>query len=91
MTKFIWQDGDWVDADKARRRATSGLQIIKDIEPYRNIVDGTTIGGRRQHRDFLKATGYEEVGNERTPLKGEHQPKGVPQDIKRAIEELGSR
>lgn len=49
----------------------SGLQIIRDIEPYRTVgsdvaVGGQAeIGGRRQHREFLARNGYVEVGNER--------------------------
>lgn len=46
----------------------SGVQIIRDIEPYRPVgadVDGkSVIGGRRQHREFLARNHYIEVGNE---------------------------
>jgi hypothetical protein len=50
--------------------AASGPQIVKDIEPYKAVaVDKRTgkvpkIGSRRAHREFLKANGYVEVGNE---------------------------
>ena len=55
----------------------SGMQIIRDQEPYRTAAadiaaDGkrVVIGGRRQHREFIKRNGYVEVGNER-PIQGE--------------------
>lgn len=46
------------------------FQIIRDIDPYKAVaVDSRTgkaprIGSRREHREFLKANNYVEVGNE---------------------------
>lgn len=65
-----------------------GLQIMKDIEPYKNVVDGGVIGGRKQHRDFMRSRGLVEIGNEKVEKKP-YEPKGVGEDIKRAIEESG--
>jgi hypothetical protein len=62
--------------------------VMGDIEPYKNVVDGKVIGGRKQHRDFLKARGLVEVGNEKIEKKYE-APVGVREDIKRAIDEVG--
>lgn len=61
-------------------------QIIKDIEPYRSIIDGQVIGGRKQHRDMLKARNMAEVGNDllskqKAPERG---PREVYGDVKRA-------
>lgn len=70
-----------------------GLQVIKDIEPYRNIaVDGKVIGGRRQHRDMLRAHGLVEMGSE-APREAPRAPEnrvdlGLAQDIKRAMGKL---
>lgn len=46
--------------------------VIRDIEPYRSMVDGSIISGRRQHRDHLKAHGMVELGND--------MPKGPKYD-----------
>jgi hypothetical protein len=59
-----------------------------DIEPYKNTVDGKVIGGRKQHRDFLKSRNLVEVGNEKIEKKYEEAP-GLREDIKRAITEVG--
>ena len=70
-----------------------GLQIIKDIEPYNAVaVDVATgkpplIGGRAQHREFLKRNGYIEVGNEKQTQKPEYA-KLTRNEIKRAYEEV---
>lgn len=54
-----------------------GLQIVRDIEPYRTAASDVAaqgkrpvIGGRRQHREFLRRNEYVEVGNEK-PVQGE--------------------
>lgn len=38
--------------------------VIRDIEPYKSMVDGTMITSRSRHRDHLKAHGMVELGNE---------------------------
>lgn len=63
-----------------------GLQIMKDIDPYKSVVDGSIIGGRKQHRDHLRARGLVEVGNEN--VKQTYVPPPDPvADIRRAMEE----
>lgn len=43
------------------------LVVIKDIEPYQEIATASrrVIGGRRQHREFLRDNDFVEVGNEK--------------------------
>jgi hypothetical protein len=53
-----------VPGPKLSATGESRIQVIKDLEPYRNVIDGKVIGGRRQHRDFLRANGCIEVGSE---------------------------
>lgn len=72
---FEWHRGHvrFRRADDFQKRDQK-LQIIKDIEPYRNVgVDNGVIGGRRQHRDMLRAHNLVEVGNEK--------PRQHPRDI----------
>lgn len=71
---------------------TIGLQIIKDIDPYKSIIDGSIIGGRKQHRDMLRARNMVEVGNDKiskNPPKRAPMPDAIP-DIKRAWEAVQS-
>lgn len=51
--------------ENARPGEGQGLQVISDLEPYQNMIDRKVIGGRKQHRDFLRAHGCIEVGNEK--------------------------
>ena len=66
--------------------------IMSDLQDYRTVaVDKDTgkranIGGRRQHREFLKRNGYIEIGNDYTPPRREHLSQGDRvADIKRAL------
>lgn len=77
-----------------------GAQIIRDIEPYRAAgadvaCEGKrpVIGGRRQHREFLRRNHYVEVGNE-VPISGQRETLSRAErinDIRRAMGEFGSR
>ena len=62
--------------------------VMSDIEPYKNVVDGKVIGGRKQHRDFLKSRNLVEVGNEKIEKQYE-APPDLKQDIQGAIQEVG--
>ena len=77
----------------------SGMQIIKDIEPYRTAAsdvasDGkrVVIGSRSRHRTFLRDNSYTEVGNE--ALGQEKRPtlsrEELVHDIRRALGDFGS-
>lgn len=72
------------------QNAPAGLQVMRDLDPYKSVVTGEVIGGRRQHRDHLRAHGVVEVGNEK-PLS--HRPAPLPSvgpDVKRAFEMVRS-
>ena len=78
----------------------SGLQIIRDIEPYRAIASDIAsdnkrpvIHSRREHREFLRRNNYIETGNE-APIRPLHEPSARERqqdrvnDIKRAMGKL---
>jgi hypothetical protein len=75
-------------------RAASGPQIIQDINPYQAMgVDVATgkaprIGGRRQHREYLKRNGYVEVGNEPIKAAPQYNPGEYRQDVRKTIETM---
>jgi hypothetical protein len=49
----------------------SGIQVIKDIEPYQSMITGERIKSRSDHRAHLRAHGCIEVGNEKMDSKPE--------------------
>ena len=63
--RWIQINGELVPADEATylsepRTAT----IIGDIKPYRSMITGEMIDGRRDHKEHLKKHGVVEVGND---------------------------
>lgn len=48
----------------------SGPFVMGELAPYKSMIDGSMIQGRRQHREHLRQHGCIEVGNEKiTPRK----------------------
>ncbi len=84
-----------VTRDEYHSQVVRRGHIIRDIDAYRTVAaDVATggkavIGGRRQHREFLKRNGYVEVGNEKPVNRLEYGPKPgeIARDIKRALGE----
>lgn len=75
----------------ASKSARIGIQVIKDIEPYRSTITREVIGGRRQHRDHLRAHKCIELGNEMPKARPTSYVGNVGQDIKQAMEQLRAR
>ncbi len=78
--------------DAGPRSDLARPMIVGDLKEYRAAaVDKMTgkrpvIGGRRQHREFLKSNGYFEMGNDMpTPKREQLSQKDRVADIKRAI------
>lgn len=69
--------------------------IMKDIEPYQSMVDGTWITSRSKHREHLKAHGVQEVGNDSSVLnpkyKGLQPPPGLKNHVVRAYQQVMER
>lgn len=64
---LIWSKAGGFEQDNC-----SGPQVIRDIGPYKSMIDGSIIDGRKRHRDHLRAHGCIEVGNEQ--MKVTSQP-----------------
>lgn len=43
--------------------------VIRDIEPYKNMINGKMISSRSEHRELLKRHNCIEIGNERMETK----------------------
>lgn len=73
--------GDFHDVDEpwpqkcfTHHKIAAGPQIIGDLKPYKSMIDGSIIDGRKRHRDHLKAHGCIEVGNDTSHM----QRKAIP-------------
>ena len=57
--------------------------VTPDIAPYRSMIDGSIISGRKQHREHLRRHGCIEVGNAIPSA-----PRGIPDTSPRERHEL---
>jgi hypothetical protein len=75
-----------IPADEYHGRASAGPFIQGDIEPYRSMVTGEMVMGRRQHREHLRTHNVIEVGNEldRATPKSCEPPRGLKEHVIRA-------
>jgi hypothetical protein len=89
--RYLWdrEAREWVPAHhlRAKKAANAGPMVMRDIDPYRSVIDGSVIGSRRQHRDHLRAHGCIEVGNEWVEPRRNYDIGPVAHDIKRALGE----
>ena len=91
---YVMRNGRLVRKREATRPAAeAGPQIMSDIAPYRttatDVATGkrAVIGGRRQHREFLRRNGYVEVGNDYVPPRREEMSRTERiADIRRVLE-----
>ena len=91
---YVMRNGRLVRKRKtARPSAAAGPQIMSDIAPYRtaatDVATGrrAVIGGRRQHREFLRRNGYVELGNDYVPPQREEMSRAERiTDIRRVLE-----
>jgi hypothetical protein len=91
---YVMRNGRLVRKRMAMRpSAAAGPQIISDIAPYRtaatDVATGqrAVIGGRRQHREFLRRNGYVEVGNDYVPPQREESTRADRvADIRQVLE-----
>jgi hypothetical protein len=90
--RFIQQkDGSLieVDANYSAPLRTSAA-VMGDIGPYKSMITGEMINGRRQHRDHLRQHNCVEVGNEldKAPQRSAAPPSGLKE---RLVEVFNSR
>lgn len=66
----------WLREDKGGEPAASGPQVIRDIQPYKSMIDGSIIDGRKRHRDHLRAHQCVEIGNDTSHM--DRKPIPIP-------------
>ncbi len=76
---------DWTPEPQA------DIHVMKDIKPYKSMIDGREITSRSRHREHLREHGCVEVGNDsslwRKP-KPIESPPGLKEKIIRAVNDV---
>ena len=60
-------------------------QIMRDIAPYRSMIDGSIITSRSRHREHLQAHHCVEVGNDSRVLNARPEALRSPPGLKQTI------
>ena len=93
--KFVPPAEYWATRPVEKRSGLPSPMLIRDgMEATLNHADGQRYDSKRAYEKAVKAAGCEIVGNDpafKRPKAPEYKPQGVVEDIKRAIEEVGSR
>lgn len=75
-----------IPKEQYRPRHSAGPFILDDIKPYRSMITGEMIMGRRQHREHLRQHGCIEVGNEKLTRSAPKNPSSS--EYKRLVSEV---
>lgn len=63
-----------------------GVEVMPDIKPYKNMINGQEIGSRSTHRELLRRHNCIEIGNEtKTLLAPRERPDVAPQQRKELL------
>lgn len=98
--RFRWSEEDkkQIPIEEWERKyggkSRSGLTIMKDIEPYTSMIDGSLITSRSRHRAHLKEHNCIEIGNDSSlfrPKKPLEPPPGLKETINRAVDNVRKR
>jgi hypothetical protein len=65
------------DYDKGEKRSeiVSMPMVMRDIDPYKNMIDGKMITSRSEHRELLRRHNCVEIGNEKMETRPIAPPK----------------
>lgn len=67
LAEYSGEELTYLRPDYVPNMAESDLprpQVIRDIDPYQNMIDGRMISSRSEHRELLRRHNCVEVGNE---------------------------
>lgn len=92
---FVYRDGKVVDKATAAPNPMElrrPVNLMKDLDPFVSMVDGSVIGSRMDRRAHNRRHGVIDVGDDKTVFqqKSPYNPRNVGEDIMRAIDECQS-
>ena len=93
---YVYRDGKVISKSLAGSRysPSAAPNVISDsMEPLRHMGTGRVLDSKSQFRRDTAASGCIEVGTDPAAMRGRAAPtpKGVHEDVKRALSELRSR
>lgn len=87
---FVQIDGVLYEKGTEPVKESKGPMIMKDIDPYKSMIDGSMITSRSHHREHLRMHGCVEIGND-SSLSRKPQPLQAPPGLKETLVENANR
>ena len=93
MRRFVQRNGELIEVGVNYLPEPRSSLIMKDIQPYRSMADGSIINSRSTHREHLRAHNCIEIGNETKYLQPKPltSPPGLKAEILKATEQVLSK
>lgn len=90
---YVQVDGVLYEKGTEPVREPAGPLIMKDIAPYRSMIDGSEITSRSKHREHLRQHRCVEVGNETRYLQPKplQSPPGLKETLIQATDQVLSK
>lgn len=91
--RFLQINGELVEVPLDYIAEPKGPLVMRDIAPYKSMIDGSEITSRSRHREHLRAHRCIEVGNETKYLQPKplQSPPGLKDTIIRATDQVLSK
>ena len=90
-----FEDGEMVylreEYSPPKRSNLVSPTVVRDIEPYKNMINGGIITSRSEHRELLKRHNCVEVGNEKMQTKVSAQPSKRRELISRQLGDMSDK
>lgn len=90
---YVFRDGRVVDREEAGPHplaAKRPVNLMRDLEPFVSIVDGSIIGSRTDRREHNRRNGVIDVGDDPAVLRPRpsYEPQNVGEDIARVFDQV---
>lgn len=88
--ELVYEEEDGVvKVDLLGDTTAAPFYVMGDIQPYKSMVTGEMIEGRRQHREHLKEHRLIEVGNEKQEFRRPEMDRNrLRQDVVHAVKRV---
>ena len=89
MTVWVYRNGKLVE--KGVASPVFAPQIMSDIKPYRNMINGKIITSRSEHRTLLRDHGCVEVGNDIPAVSQSAPPSRDQRRLRQQLDNMTDR
>ena len=84
--RWVYRDGEAHEVELDYwPEPRSEVHIMRDIQPYQSMADGTWVTSRSSHREMLKRNNAVEIGNDPVVTQARPKPLQSPPGLKETL------